>query len=183
VTSGPWQGNLFHGALAFPLTQSFFVGATGKYQSLNGPQDDEMRAANVDASAFYKAASLVSLGVSGYNLLNAGHKTIQPRGIGVGAAVGDERHFQLSADWRGDFDRKGKLTNLYAAGGEVLLLDILPVRVGYLRDETRNASAWSAGVGLVSASGLAVDFSYRQGIERTDDRTLAIALKLFLFSG
>jgi opacity protein-like surface antigen len=182
VPSGPWQGSLYHAAFAFPLTQSFYLGGTGKYLSLNGPQNDELRAGNVDASAFWQAGSLFSVGVSGYNLIAAGHKHIQPRGLGVGAAIGDERRFNLAADWRADFDRQGKLTNLYSLGGEVLLADLFPVRGGYLHDETRNASAWSAGIGFVSTSGIAVDLAYRQGIERSDDRTLAVSLKLFLFS-
>jgi hypothetical protein len=183
IPSGPWQGNLLHGAFAFPLSQRLFVGATGKYLSLNGPENGEIRAGNVDASAFLQAASTVTLGVSGYNLINAGHKGIQPRGLGTGIAVGDERHFQVAADWRGDFDRKGKLTNLYAVGGEVLAGDLVPLRAGYLRDETRDESAWSVGAGFVSTAGFAVDLSYRQGIERSDDRTIAVALKVFVFSG
>ena len=183
VSSGPWQGNLFHVAAAFPLGNTFFVGGTGKYGSMNGPGGEHMSAGNIDVAAFWQAASLVTLGGGGYNLVNAGHKTVMPRGVGAGIAVGDERRYRVAADWRGDFDRgRGKTTNLYAVGGELLLADLLPVRAGYLRDETRNASYWSAGFGVVTSSGVAIDASFRQGIERSDDRTFAIGLKLFLFS-
>ncbi len=182
VPSGPWTGNLFHLAMAFPLSTGLYLGATGKYQSLDGPGGDEMRAANFDASAFWQPVRLVGVGVTGYNLLSAGHKTLQPRALGVGGSVGDDRRFHVAADWRGDFDRQGKLTSAYALGGEVLLADLVPVRAGYLRDETRNASFWSAGLGVVSSSGIAIDVTYRQGIDDSQNRMFAVALKLFLFA-
>lgn len=184
VPSGDYRGNLLHVAVAFPVAQGFFLGGTGKYLSLDGPGGDQVRAGNVDAGAFWQAASMVSLGFAGYNLVSAGHRTtVQPRAIGGGIAIGDERRFHVAADWRGDFDRRpGGLTNLYAVGGELLLGDMFPVRGGYVRDETRNASFWSAGLGIVTSSGVAIDASFRQGIDRSDDRTFAIGLKLFVFA-
>jgi hypothetical protein len=182
VLSGPWQGNLFHLPFAFAATDTLFLGATAKYGSLDGPAGERMRAANVDASAWLRASTLFSLGVAGYNLVSAGHRQVQPRGLGLGAALGDDRRFHLGADWRGDFDRRGKLTNLYAVGGEILALDLFPIRAGWMRDETREASFWSVGVGVVTAGGVALDLAYRQGIEDTSQRTLGAALKIFLIS-
>ncbi len=184
VLSGPEQGNLFHVAFAFPLTEGLYLGAAGKYESLEGPlARRDVRAGTVDVGAFWQASSLISLGVSGYNLVDTAHRAIMPRGVGAGLALGDDRRYHVAADWRGDFDRKdGTTTNLYAAGAEVLVGDLMPVRAGYVRDETRGASYWSAGLGLVTTSGFAVDASFRQRIERSDDRTFAIGLKLFLLS-
>jgi len=182
VLSGLWQGNLYDIALAFPLGGTFFAGATGKYGSLNGPSAQHMSAGSVDLGAFWQASSLISVGAAGYNLVAAGHKTVLPRGVGAGVAVGDDRRFHIAADWRADFDRGPRgTTNLYAIGAEVLLADMLPVRGGYLRDETRNASYWSAGLGVMTSSGVGIDASFRQGIEKSDDRTFALGLKLFLF--
>jgi hypothetical protein len=180
VLSGPWQGNLFHLPLAFPLANGLFAGVTGKYQSLDGPAGNEMRALNVDASAFWQASSFFGLGVSGYNLLNSGHRQIQPRGVGAGVSIGDDRRYHLAADWRGDLQRQGELTSLYALGGELLLGDFFPVRAGFVKDGTRNASFWNAGVGIVTASGFAVDLGYRQRIEDPLERTFALSIKLFL---
>jgi opacity protein-like surface antigen len=183
VLSGPWIGNLFHLPIAFPAGQGgLYLGATLKYLSLDGPAGDAIRAVNADVSAYWQASSLVSLGAAGYNLVPAGHKQVQPRGVGVGLAVGDDRRYHLSADWRGDLDRDpgGKLTSLYAVGGEILLGDLVPVRAGYLNDETRSASFVSAGVGIVLSSGVAVDLAYRQCIERSSDRSIAAALKIFV---
>jgi hypothetical protein len=181
VPSGQFQGNLFHVAAGFPVAQGFYLGATAKYFSLSSALGERVRAANIDAAAFWQATSVLSIGVTGYNLLNSGHRTsVMPRALGAGVAIGDERKYQVVADWRGDFDRRGKLTNLYAAGAEVLLADLVPLRAGYLRDETRNASFWSAGVGIVTGSGIAVDAAFRQGIDRSDDRTFAVGLKIFV---
>lgn len=182
VLSGPWTGNLFHVPIAFPLANSLFLGVTGKYQSLAGPDGGEMRAGNLDASAFWQPTSLIGVGVSGYNLLDAGHRQIQPRAYGAGVSIGDDRRFHLAADWRGDEQRQGKLTHLYAVGGELLVGDAVPLRAGFMRDQTRNASFWSAGLGIVTSGGFALDIGYRQRFEDPQERTIAAALKLFLFS-
>jgi hypothetical protein len=180
VFSGPWIGNLFHAPLAVALSQNLFVGITGKYFSMGGPAGDSMRSANMDASAFYRSATGFGLGVAGYNLFDAGHVGQFPRALGVGMSYGDERKYHFAADWRGDFQRQGRTTHLFAFGGELLLGDTVPVRASYLDDETRNASFWSVGAGLVSASGIAIDAAYRQGFQDASDRTFAVTLKIFV---
>ena len=182
VFSGPWTGNLFHVPIAFPVASSLFLGVTGKYQSLDGPAGDQMRAVNVDASAFWQPMALVGVGVSAYNLIDAGHKQIQPRAYGAGVSIGDDRRFHVAADWRGDEQRRGKLTNLFAVGGELLVGDAFPLRAGYVKDETRDANFWSAGVGIVTTGGFALDVGYRQRFEDPTERTIAVALKLFILS-
>lgn len=182
VISGPWIGNLFDVPIAFPVTERLFLGITGKYSSLDGPAGDQMRALNADVSAYWQATSGFGLGVAGYNLLSTGHVGEQPRAIGVGASYGDERRYHIAVDWRGDTQRQGKLTSLFAVGGELLVADVVPLRASFVDDETRNASFWSAGLGLVSASGVAIDVAYRQGITDPSERTFAAALKLFLSS-
>lgn len=180
VLSGPWQGTLLHLPLAFPLADGFFLGVTGKYQSLDGPDGDQMRAGNFDASLFWQASHVLSMGAAVYNVLDSGHKTQQPRAYGAGVAVGDDRSFHLAFDWRGDTQREDELTSLYAVGGEVLVADAVPLRAGYVNDGTRHASFWSAGAGYVSSAGVAIDVAYRQCIERSDERIVAVGLKLFL---
>jgi len=182
VFSGPWIGNLLHLPVAFPLVDRFFLGATGKWQSLDGPASDQMRAANFDVSAFWQPSSLFSLGGAVYNVLAAGHRDQQPRAYGAGAAIGDDRTFLLAVDWRGDAQRQDHLTSLFAVGGEVLVSDLVPLRAGYVHDDTRHASFWSAGAGVVTTSGFAVDVAYRQCIERSDERILAVGLKLFVMT-
>lgn len=182
VLSGPWQGHLLQVPIAFQLTDRFFLGVTGKYQSLDGPLGDAMRAANFDASAYWQVTNQLAIGFSGYNLLEAGHRYVEPRAIGGGISYGDDRRFHLSFDWRGDLQRQKEMTHLFAVGGEVLVGDNFPLRASYLTDRTRNASFVSGGIGVVTAAGFALDLSYRQGLDDTSDRVFAAAVKLFLSS-
>jgi hypothetical protein len=180
VLSGPWTGNLFHVPLATQISPTAFLGVTPKYQSLDGPGGDQIRAFNVDASLFLKPSSLVGFGAAGYNLLRSGHKMIQPRGVGIGLSVGDEARYHLGFDWRGDFDRQDRLTSALAVGVEYLVGDMLPVRASFVKDDTRSATFWSVGAGIVTTGGFALDLSYRQRIEDPQEFTVAAALKLFL---
>jgi hypothetical protein len=177
VISGPWTGNLFHVPIAFGVSDNLFLGVTPKYLSLTGAGD--IRAATFDASAFLRT-NLIALGFSGYNLVAAGHRQVMPLAIGAGASIGDDRRFHVGADWRGDFDRAGKLTHLYAVGAEVLMGDYVPLRGGWMNDETRHASFWSAGAGLVTTSGFAIDLSYRQGIDAPSNRIFGAAIKIYV---
>jgi len=117
--------------------------------------------------------------VAGYNLVPTGHDAVTPMGAGAGIAVGSDTSFKISADWRGDFDRTGTTTNRYAAGAEVLLGRLVPVRAGWMLDETLDTSWWSMGVGLIAPNGVAVDVGYRQSLDATDARMISVAVKLF----
>lgn len=181
VFDGVSTGNLWHLAMASPASGGLHLGATGKILQLDGPAG-RRTSYTADAGLFWQLSSLVGLGVAGYNLVPVADRGEAPQGMGVGLAVGDERRFHLVADWRGDFDRRRKLTGAWLVGGEILVGDNVPLRGGFVRDETRGGNWWSAGLGLVTTGGLAVDLSYRQGVQQRSDRTVAVALKLFLHS-
>jgi hypothetical protein len=57
----------------------------------------------------------------------------------------------------------------------------VPIRAGWSRDEVLGGRWWSAGVGLVSRSGVALDVGYRQSLDDASARTIAGTLKMFLF--
>jgi hypothetical protein len=176
---GVYTGNLFHVAFAGPLQQGFFVGVAGKWLSVDGP--DSTSAGTVDAGVLWQLSDLVSIGGAGYNLVPAGNDAVAPMGAGAGIAIGNDRSFQVTGDWRTDFDRGEQTTNRYAAGIEVLLARLVPVRAGWMNDETLDTQWWSIGVGLVTRSGVAFDVGYRQSFDDVDARTIAASLKLFLF--
>lgn len=180
VFSGPWIGNIFHVPLAIPVGSAAYFGLTPKYLSINGPNNDQIRAVNVDASLFLRPSGLVGFGISGYNLLKSGHHLIQPRGLGIGLSIGDEARYHVAFDWRGDFDRQEKLTSLIAIGVEYLVGDMLPVRASFIKDDTRNATFWSGGVGIVTSGGFAIDLAYRQRIEDPQEFTVGAGMKLIL---
>jgi hypothetical protein len=175
---GIYTGNVFHGALAGPVARSFFLGVAGKWLSVDGPRSSS--AVTVDAGVLWQVSQLVSVGGTGYNLVPIANEAIAPMGAGAGVAVGSDRSFQVTADWRADFDRTGETTNRYAAGAEVLLARLVPLRAGFIRDETLDTSWWSVGAGLVTA-GVALDVGYRQSVDAASARTIAATLKLFPF--
>ncbi len=180
LPAGLTQGNVFDLSLATPIGDNLFLGATAKYLRLNVPggQDREL---NGDVGLFLRVNQYVSIGGAGYNLLSSSHQDQAPRGVGAGIALGDERTFHVAADWRQDFERdQGRSTNAFGGGAEYLLLDFLPLRAGYLKDDTLGGSFWSAGAGVVSNGGAALDLAYRQGIDDASKRTLMVALKIFV---
>jgi len=181
VVDGLSSGNLYHLPLAFPVGGGLYAGATGKFLDLRSTAG-KTRVATADASLYWQAAAMVGMGVAAYNLVPTGKTQEAPLGWGAGLHVGDGRRYNVVFDWRGDQERRGKLTSAFAAGGELLVSDMVPLRAGWLKDGTRGASWWSVGAGVVSGAGVAVDVTYRQGVEHPDDRTVAAALKLFLHS-
>ena len=202
VGKGPYEGNLVHFALAGPLTEGFYLGVLGKYLSLTGQTVGatpvlgapgtpaapvklaNLTAVTADAGILWQVAHLVSLGVAGYNLVPVGNKIAAPLGMGAGVAVGSDRSFQVTGDWRTDFDAPaGKNANRWAAGAEALLFDMVPVRAGWMTDGLLDTSWWSAGVGLVTPTGVALDVGYRQSIDDPKARVIAATLKLFVNVG
>jgi hypothetical protein len=176
---GIYTGNVVHGALAGAVMRGFMLGVGGKWLSVDGPRS--ISAATVDAGVLWQVSELLSVGGAGYNLVSVGNDAVAPMGAGAGIAVGSDRSLQVTGDWRTDFDRAGKTTNRHAAGVEVLLGNLVPVRAGWMNDETLDTRWWSVGVGLVTQSGVALDFGYRQSFDAPTARTIAATLKLFPF--
>lgn len=184
---GAFVGSVWNVLLSGPLAKDVHLGVAGKYVSGDyeaGVPDTAARSVRfitLDAGLFWQVGDVVSIGAAGYNLLPAEEEAVAPMGAGAGIAVGSDRSFQVTADWRADFERAGETKNRYAAGVEVMLGKAVPVRAGFVRDEMLGGRWWSAGAGLVSQGGVALDVGYRQSIDDPDARTIAAALKLFLF--
>jgi hypothetical protein len=183
---GLYTGNVWHGAIAGPIAEGFHLGVSAKYLSVDpgdaapvGARSSD--AVTMDAGIFWQVASLVSVGAAGYNLVSIANEAIAPMGAGVGVGIGSDQSFQITADWRADFDRAGETTNRYAAGVEVLLGRLIPIRAGWMKDETLDGQWWSAGAGLISQGGVALDVGYRQSLDTPSARTIAATLKMFLF--
>jgi len=176
---GAYEGNAWNAALAGPIAQGLYLGVSGKYLSFKGPRN--VSAGTADAGLFWQVADMVSIGAAGYNLVSIENPAVAPMGVGAGVGIGSDRSFQLTADWRADLDRWPKTTNRYALGAEVLLGQLVPVRAGWMRDETLGGSWWSAGAGLVTRGGVALDVGYRQSLDDPSARTIAATLKVFLF--
>ncbi len=177
---GDYTGNAWWGTLAGPIAQGLYLGVSGKYLSFKGPRN--VSAATVDAGIYWAVAPKLSVGFAGYNLVSIDAPQVAPLGYGAGIALGDDRSIQVTGDWRADQDRVlNKTANRWSLGAEVLLGDLVPVRAGWMRDEVLGGSWWSVGAGLVTRAGVSLDVGYRQSVDDPSARTIAGALKVFMF--
>ncbi len=178
IADGPYIGNTLWASFAAPITEGLYLGVTGKYFSLSGAEGVQI--GNVDLGAFWQLTQMVSLGAVAYNVVPSGHQQVAPHAYGAGLSIGNDRLFHLGADWKGTLDAAGKMLSAYGVGGEVLVANLIPLRAGYLKDDRLNGQFWSAGAGVVSSSGLALDLAYRQAFGWPSSRMFGVALKVFL---
>ncbi len=176
---GDYEGNIVHLALAGPIAEKLFLGVAGKWLSLDA--NEKVSAATADAGLFWQVGEWVSIGAAGYNLVPIANDVVAPMGVGAGVTLGNDRVFQLTADWRADLDRAEETKNRYGVGAEVMLGNLVPLRAGWARDETLDTSWWSLGAGIVTRGGIALDVGYRQSLDAPSARTIAASLKMFLF--
>jgi len=156
-------------ALAYPIVDAFSIGLGGRYmkvtQSGVGPLDRSkvsgglmdpegdgrlslVNTATFDAGVSIKAGELLRIGVSGQNLtyLNDG---IMPTLIGGGLGIAHE-DFTIEADGVADLTSYATPTARVMAGGEYLIVDRVPVRLGYRFDQGANSHQLSGGLGYQS---------------------------------
>jgi len=181
---GLYAGDLFHVALAGTPMEKLHLGATGKYYTLHGPTSTNI--GTVDAGLLWEVAQWVTLGAAGYNLVPVANDAVAPLSASAGLAIGSDESFQVTGEWRGQFDRDGKTYNRYGGGAELLLGDAMasarfPIRAGFQKDDRLGSDWWSAGLGVVTRGGVAVDAGYRQATHDSSARTIAVGLRLFLF--
>lgn len=172
-------GNVVTFGFSTPVANRVWLGGQGRWVDLKGGPE-RIGAVTADAGLYWEVSDLVTVGVAGYNLVPVGHERALPQGMGAGLSFGSDTSFKVTADWRGDFERAGKTTNRYGAGAELLLGRMFPVRAGWVKDETLGTSWWSAGLGVVSSGGMAIDAGYRQSLDASAARTIVLSLKIFV---
>jgi len=105
----------------------------------------------------------LSFGAVAHNLVNVDSPDA-PRGVGVGAAFGDDLGFRVAADLRFDWPigaREPVRSFMFSA--ETLLGGALPLRGGFEWDELRQSGYWSAGTGVVM-----MPFGFDLSVRRDD---------------
>ena len=167
-------------ALAYPISDNFFVGVGGRYLKLtengDGPlgsskasgglkADKSGRNALVnlptfDAGFTVKAGDMVYIGVSGQNLTFTGNGYLPTlAGGGVGVATSN---FTIEADGLADIGSYDKPVARIMAGGEYLLIDHIPLRVGYRFDQGAKSHQIGGGIGYIAR-----EFSIEASVRRT----------------
>lgn len=169
------EGSVGDIAVAFTLNEHFALGTRLSYFAYRrGGSSETTHQVTGDVGAMLVFQPF-TLGLVGYNLL--GFDTPDgPRAYGAGVAFGTDRDWRVALDYRLDhFD--DRLTHSFALGGEYLLGEAVPVRLGYTWDRTRNQGHWSTGIGLVTDR-FGTDFAFRWD-PGSGERLFAVSLKIF----
>jgi hypothetical protein len=196
-------------ALAFPLSDRFYAGLTGKYLKLreNGfpppgfglpprpttagglGQDPIVDGFTFDAGITVKPTDGLFLGVLGSNLTNAGNG-FRPLSLGGGIGYGTSditAEGDVVADFT-TFTNEGggsRTTTRFMAGFEYLAGDHYPLRVGYRYDQGQSSHAISGGLGYIDPQ-FSVDFAVRHTVSVKDPygpvTTFVIDLQYFIES-
>jgi opacity protein-like surface antigen len=176
-------------ALAYPFSDTFFVGAAGRYASVEqdgfprglgdvrpsvaaaGLEDDAIvKTFTFDAGMTLKPVDELSFSVVGYNLTDTGHGFL-PLMLGGGAGVGMDI-FSIEADLLGDFTTYDDASIRGMLGGQVLLGGHFPLRLGYRYDDGAADHTVTAGAGYLDDA-YAVDLSL-QRIVAGDSLTVVV---------
>lgn len=169
-------------ALAYPFSDQFSVGIGGRYMKVTedglGPLGDSkasgglrdpedpagrfalMNVPTFDAGVTIRLADVVVIGVSGQNLTYP-NNGMMPTVLRGGLAIAHE-DFTIEGDGVADFTSYGTPTARLAIGGEYLLVDHIPLRLGYRFDQGADSHAISGGAGFI-----ANEFMLEASVRRT----------------
>lgn len=190
--------------LAFPFSEKMHAGVTGRYLKLyqdglgpfghsyasGGLSDDAIvDSFSFDAGVVVRPVPQLAIGVVGTNLTNP-ETGFQPTTLGGGVGYGSE-DFTIEADVVADFttwrnqNGNAKTTVRAMLGGEYLVGDHFPLRLGYRYDEGQRTHALSGGFGYVDPQ-FAIEAAIRRTVAGPDDMSpatmIVIGLQYFLES-
>lgn len=182
-------------ALAMPLSDMIFVGAALKHLTAHqngyprsvglppslaaaGLRGDKIWSqVSFDAGVTVKPTSGFSLAIVGTNLTNP-ELGLAPLTLTGGAGFGTP-DFSIELDVGADFTTFQETTVLVMGGGELLVADQFPVRVGYRYDEGTGQQALSGGLGYLSKE-FAIEVSARVGVTGPADTAYIFGLRYHL---
>jgi len=193
-------------AVAYPFGDRFSLGATVRYLRMiqdgfgvldnattrtyspvsGGLVDDAgKRKPFVDAFTFDVGATVrigesLHIGLVGQNLTHPGHSLL-PTTVGGGIGYGT-KDFSLEVDGIADFDSWSATTARIMAGGEYLVANKYPLRLGYRYDQGAGVHSISGGLGYVSTE-MSAELAVRRTLSTTINSTMiAISLTYHLES-
>jgi len=177
------EGFHFRGGIGVPLITDFLmVGTTLRYSNINNEERDDLEALLLDVGLLVKLTDMISVGVTGLNLVNGGYNDEMPTSIATGMAFG---HFDyginLNADVVFNISGSNEQTRLWRVGGEYLLMRQVPVRVGFQHDEQPGTSHLTFGAGFRDRDrAVGIDAAFQQNLNQSSDRAFIASLSLFL---
>jgi hypothetical protein len=168
-------GGMLNLALAFPIGDNLYIGATGTYLNLYSDAAS-INAITMTAGALARFGRWFQAAFIGYNLIDTKHPDMLPLGMAAGVAVGPGDTFRILGDWSRDYGDEGVHSDKWALGAEVFLFDVAAVRGGWMYDAGMKSQFYCVGAGFVYG-GFGADFAYRGNFGGTTYRTLAAMIK------
>jgi hypothetical protein len=153
-------------ALALPLGDAFAIGAAGRWLQVNqaissGPFGQSfasdgtpggpiLNTVTVDLGGTLSLGDAVRVGVVGHNLTAPG-TALAPTTAAFGIGYGTQE-LSLEADGMADFTTYSRVAGRAMVGGELLVAEHYPVRIGWRYDGGMHVHAASLGFGYVEAT-------------------------------
>lgn len=188
--SGDVDANLHRVTLgaAYPLSQNLIFGLAARH--IRGTLEDSVDGARslslytVDVGMSMMLSQGFGVGLTFRNAIKTDEPEFTPPEAALGLGYGSGP-FTLAADLGMDLrDDERRLS--YYAGGEYLVSQNIPLRVGYKREpfqrtdgRWRNEGALSGGFGILSHNGT-LDAAYTRSLDRPENWSMIFAIKFYL---
>ncbi len=186
-------------ALAFPFSDHFYLGATGRYLSLKqngypkglydlapslaagGEHGNAIsQGITFDAGATLKPIEELAISIVGSNLTNPGTSFLPLMfGGGIGYGTTD---FTVEADGLADFTTYGSTKARAMLGGEYLVGDHVPLRLGYRYDQGAESHAVTGGLGYLD-SAYSIDLAVQRVVSGAAATAIIIGFQYHVESG
>lgn len=172
-------------ALSVGLTEGVALGVTGRYMSYGGTANTNSALGSafsgftLDVGAVVRPAQFLTLAVTGYSLTNP-DTARTPLSVGGGVAITPTEALNLVVDNVWDLRSFGE-PRMRLSGGAEVMLGHVPVRAGYLFDDTRAGGpvhTLTAGLGYVDTS-FALEAALRQDVAGNSQTTMMLNVRYF----
>lgn len=172
-------------AVSANLAESISVGLTGRYMdytgraSANGRRGTSYEGVSLDAGVLFRPIRVLTLGVTGYSLTSP-DTALSPLALGTGIGFFPIENLSFTVDGYFDFGTRDTLRMRWSGGAE-LMLQKVPVRLGYAFDDTRwlnPVHLVTAGLGYIDQR-FGVEASMRQEVAGGSQTTLLLSLRYF----
>lgn len=151
------------------VTPKKYSPASGGLLNGAGQRDPFVDTWTLDAGLTARIGQSLHISVVGQNLTHPGH-TLLPTTVGGGIGYGN-KDFSIEVDGLADFDSWTTVTGRFMAGGEYLVANKVPIRIGYQYDQGANVHSVSGGLGYVSTE-VGVELGLRRTLSTTVNSTM-----------
>lgn len=141
----------------------------------NGTDNDSW---GIDAGVLLTFADMLRVAVVGHNLLNTEPAYDMPRSLGVGASIMYES-FLFAVDTVVDFDSRDEAKAGYHIGAQYVLMDMIPVRLGFIADRVTETNSMTGGIGFWTPE-FGIDVGYQHNVEHVEDFRVGLDIRVYV---